>query len=118
MGDDTVTAVVMGAAGLLTGVPGLAVGRQQLTRWPPSMLPVHPVPAVQALLDPWHLVENSGSVGSSAPTPDALAAAVATFRITRLVFSLFAGIAYLGITYALYKSMVRGFDMTDAPAVA
>jgi hypothetical protein len=103
------TAIVMGAAGLLWAC-GLAVGGATV---PVSavILPFTPFPAVQAFLDPWMVIEKSDSGfggGSGTVTPRQLV----TFRTLRLIFGLIAAAAYLGITFAVYKSMVRGFDMT------
>lgn len=103
------TAVVLGAAGLLT-----ACGAAVRTASPVVLAviwPFTPVWGLQALLDPAGVAESAtvtwgtGGAGLSA-------AEVLSFRITRAVFSLIAAAAYLAITYALYTNMVRGFDMT------
>lgn len=100
------TSIVMGAAGLLWAC-GLAV-REGGPTIAGALLPFTPFPAMQALLNPWALAEDRSSWGAAGPAPDTVAA----LRLTALVFTLIAAGAYLGITYAVYNSMVRGFDMT------
>lgn len=103
------TAIVLGAAGLLWAC-GAAVLKGGATV-AGVMLPFTPFPAVQALIDPWWTADSSaGDWGSIAGNP--AAATLAGFRITRAVFTLIAAAGYLAITYAVYNSMVRGFDMT------
>jgi ABC-type transport system involved in multi-copper enzyme maturation permease subunit len=105
------TAIVLGASGLLS-VCGYAVGKSA-SPLGAVVLPFTPIPGVQALLDPWQSVGMDRSYGtymSAGATPTA--EAVATFRITLFIFALAAAAVYLAITYALYNSMVRGFDMT------
>jgi hypothetical protein len=63
---------------------------------------------MQALLDPWAvLAATTRGYGTTITPGDEL-----SFRITRVVFSLVSAAAYIGITYAIYNSMVRSFDMT------
>ena len=101
------TGVVMGAAGLLWAC-GAAVSSGGSTV-AAVFLPFTPFPSVQALLDPWRLIEaGAGSAGTGGVSQ----ADEMIFRITRVVFSLVSAAAYLVITYAVYNSMVRGFDMT------
>ena len=89
------TAIVMGAAGLLWLCGTLiAPSNASLSA---VVLPFAPFPALSVLLDPW-------PVAASVP--------IIRFRITRAIFSLAAAGVYLAITYAVYNSMVRGFDMT------
>jgi ABC-type transport system involved in multi-copper enzyme maturation permease subunit len=100
------TATVLGAAGLLW-LCGMAVSNAERTV-AAVVLPFTPFPALQALLDPWAIVENSShGYGTTISAGDEM-----SFRITRVVFSLVAAAAYLGITLAIYNNMVRGFDMT------
>ncbi len=100
------TATVLGAAGLLW-LCGSAVASSERTL-ASVILPFTPFPAMQALLDPWAvLAATTRGYGTTITPGDEL-----TFRITRVVFSLVAAAAYLGITYAIYNSMVRSFDMT------
>jgi ABC-type transport system involved in multi-copper enzyme maturation permease subunit len=102
------TAIVMGAAGLLTAC-GLAMRGTNPTV-AALVLPFTPLWGVQALLDPW-AAANAATTTSSGPgalTPDALM----IFRATRAVSALAASALYLAVTYALYNGMVRGFDMT------
>lgn len=106
------TAVVLGAAGLLTACGLAMIGSS--TAVAGVVLPFTPFPAIQALLNPWSIVDaqsrTSGSgMWGSAPAGNEL---LTTFRVTRAVFSAVAIAIYLAITYALYQSMVRGFDMT------
>jgi ABC-type transport system involved in multi-copper enzyme maturation permease subunit len=104
------TTIVMGAAGLLTacGLP-LRTTNPTLAA---IVLPFTPVWGVQALLDPWTVaadaIAKSAWPGTGGLTPGDMLA----FRVTRVVASLVAAAIYLAITYALYNSMVRGFDMT------
>jgi ABC-2 type transport system permease protein len=104
------TTVVMGAAGLLTAC-GLAMRGTNPTL-AGIVLPFTPIWGIQALLDPWTVARGAatGSAwsGASAVTP----ADMLAFRITRVVATLLASGVYLALTYALYSSLVRGFDMT------
>lgn len=107
----TSTAIVMGAAGLLTAC-GLAVGGSN-SSVAAVVLPFTPFPAVVSLIDPWRVISSAeGSSSWSASGSGISSTALAGFRLTRLVFALVASGVYLAVTYALYKSMVRGFDMT------
>jgi len=95
------TAIVMGAAGLLWGC-GVVTG--EAGPYVAGIVqPFTPFPAIQALIDPARLFE-----AGSTPTSDE----VATVRVARVIASLIAMAVYAGVTYSLYKSMVRGFDMT------
>ncbi|MBP7747740.1 MAG: ABC transporter permease subunit [Phycisphaerae bacterium] len=100
------TGIVMGAAGLLTAC-GLAFRGTNPTI-AAVVLPFTPVWGLQSLLDPWAVAE-AANAGSRSPVSvgDLIA-----FRVTRIVFALVAAAVYLAITYALYSSMVRSFDMT------
>ncbi len=102
------TAIVMGAAGLLWAC-GAVVGSSGASL-SAVVLPFAPFPAVRVLLDPWSAaVDRSYSAyGSGGPS----SMAVVGVRVTRFFFSLIAAAIYLAITYAVYSSMVRGFDMT------
>ncbi len=100
------TALVLGGAGLLWAC-GSAVTSGGATV-AAVILPFTPFPAMQALLDPWAVAEEGSSWSSGGmTTPKA-----ATFRAIQAVFCLISTAAYLGVTYAVYNSMVRGFDMT------
>lgn len=102
------TAVVLGAAGLLTAC-GLAVrGTNEAVS--AVVLPFTPFPAVRSLLDPWWALESRSAAYGASAAPSA--GALVIFRVTQGVCSLVSAAVYLGITYALYNSMVRGFDMT------
>lgn len=98
------TAVVLGAAGLLT-LCGYAL-RGSNASLSAVIFPFTPFPAMESLLDPWREVERT--VLDAARRP----AAVVQFRLTRAIFTAASAVGFLAITYALYKSMVRGFDMT------
>lgn len=104
------TAVVLGAAGLLTAC-GVAIGMNN-GAIAAFVLPFAPFPAMQALLDPWNVVaisqarETLTAAGATSVSPDAITA----FRITRSVTAAIAVGVYLAITYAIYRSMVRDFD--------
>jgi len=54
-------------------------------------------------------VDAGSSIYNSSPVSDS---DVLAFRVTRVIFSLIAAAGYLGITFAVYSSMVRNFDMT------
>ncbi|GAF98842.1 unnamed protein product, partial [marine sediment metagenome] len=62
-----------------------------------------PFPAIHALIDYQGALDPDGGAGVRL---------LESARYTRVFFSLVAAAAYLGITYSLYKNMVRGFDMT------
>ncbi|MBN2446662.1 MAG: hypothetical protein JXO22_08050, partial [Phycisphaerae bacterium] len=93
------TSIVLGACGLLT-LCGFAIS-QQSAEVGAVVLPFTPFPAMQALIDPVSLF------GAGSPT----ASAQAQVRIIRIITSLISAAIYLGITFSLYKNMVRGFDM-------
>ncbi|MGD8451081.1 MAG: ABC transporter permease subunit [Phycisphaerae bacterium] len=95
------TAVVMGAAGLLWAC-GLAI-MQAGPVTAAVILPFTPFPAMLTLTD----FERAFDPLSQASTH-----VLASARVTRVLFSLASAGVYLAITYAVYKSMVRGFDMT------
>ena len=102
------TTIVMGAAGLLWAC-GLAMKGGANPVVSAVVLPFTPVWGLQALLDPWSLASSSsGGMSPAAASADE----VVSFRLIRAVTTLIATGAYLAITYALYNSMVRGFDMT------
>lgn len=100
------TFVVLGAAGLLSAC-GLAVINGGATI-AGAALPFSPFPAMQALLDPWRIVESSPRSWGANINPGE----VAGFRAVGMVFALIAAGVYAAITYAVYSSMVRNFDMT------
>lgn len=104
------TAIVMGAAGLLLGCGWAMRGSGAGGMIAAVVMPFTPYPALRALLDPWWVVNatSASSYGSGGPT----SGDVIAFRVTQVVFSFVSAAVYLGITYALYNSMVRGFDMT------
>ncbi len=95
------TVVVMGAAGLLfaCGAAIAAVGPIAAA----VVLPFTPFPALQALVD---------SPGTFDPDGTASATVLESARLTVLFFSLVSAVAYLAITYSIYRGMVQGFDMT------
>ena len=95
------TAVVLGASGLLWAC-GLAMGTVGAVV-SSVVLPFTPFPAMQALVDYQHAFDSAGQASQ---------AELVSARVTRIVFSLVAAATYLGVTYSLYKNMVRGFDMT------
>jgi ABC-type transport system involved in multi-copper enzyme maturation permease subunit len=101
------TVIVLGAAGLLTAC-GLATRGTNPTV-AAVIGPFTPVWSLQALLDPEGAAAKAASnwPGSATITPGE----INSFRVLRAVFSLVAAGVYLGVTYALYNSMVRGFDM-------
>jgi len=108
----TVTAVmvstltVLAAAGLLSlcGI-GVAQASDVLVG---VFLPFAPFPAVRALIDPWFVVEGPPSaVRPTVPSGD-----ITLFRVAQSVGSLLAAPFYLAVTWALYRAMVRDFDMT------
>jgi ABC-type transport system involved in multi-copper enzyme maturation permease subunit len=101
------TAIVLGAAGLLTVCGWATRGTNPTVA--AAIVPFTPVLSLQALLDPWGSASAAASnwPGTATITP----AEINSFRVVRAVFSLLAAGVYLGITYALYHSMVRGFDM-------
>jgi ABC-type transport system involved in multi-copper enzyme maturation permease subunit len=96
------TVVVMGAAGLLW-VCGLTMIVSADAVPASVVLPFTPFPAMQALIDCQSAFNHDGQ---------ASATVVASARITRVFFSFISAAVYLGVTYSLYKNMVRGFDMT------
>ncbi len=95
------TVVVMGVAGLL-----FACGAAMMSIGPIAaavVLPFTPFPALQALAD---------SPGTFDPDGTAGATVLESARLTVLFFSLVSAVAYLAITYSIYRGMVQGFDMT------
>ncbi len=107
----TATAVVLGAAGLLSACGAFLSDQNSLLA--AVLLPFTPFPAVQAVLDPWsvlgrHVTRNAWG-GGPAPAPSV--AAINSFRTVAFTFSLVGSAVYLGITYAFHKGMVRNFDM-------
>jgi len=103
------TAIVMGAAGLLW-LCGRLIGPSSASL-SAVVLPFAPFPALSVLLDPWPVAASDSPRMYGAVVSPATVAIVG-FRITRAIFSLAAAGVYLAITYAVYNSMVRGFDMT------
>jgi ABC-type transport system involved in multi-copper enzyme maturation permease subunit len=103
------TAIVLGAAGLLTACGAAMRATNEVVA--AIVLPFTPVWGVQATLDPWGAAAAAAS-GSYPSTAALTSGELLAFRVTRIVFSLVAAAVYLAITYALYNSMVRGFDMT------
>ncbi len=103
------TAIVLGAAGLLTACGAAMRGTSPSVA--AVVLPFTPMWAIDALLDPWKSVGYANSNWSGNPT-SVSTSAVSMFRVTCAVFSVVSAVVFLGVTYALYNSMVRGFDMT------
>ncbi len=101
------TGIVLGAAGLLSACGYATRGTDATVAG--MLLPFTPVFSLQALLDPWAATTTAarGWVGGATPS----VAQINTFRVVRAIFSVVAAGAYLGVTYALYRNMVRGFDM-------
>lgn len=99
------TAVVIGGAALLWGCGAAVteVGGVLAS----VLLPFSPLPAMQAILDPWRLADASRANQWSGPGPSA-----AEIRATTAFATLLAVGAYAGITVALYSQMVKSFDMT------
>ena len=58
---------------------------------------------MQALIDSRAAFDSAGTA-----SPTALESA----RFTCLFFALVSAAGYLGLTFSIYKNMVRGFDMT------
>lgn len=95
------TSVVLGAAGLLW-----ACGLMMRNAGPVAasvILPFTPFPAVQVLIDLGSLADDYDPPSQSE---------MVSARIARTLFSLAAAAIYLGVTYSIYRNMVRGFDMT------
>ncbi len=96
------TAVVLGGSGLLAGC---ALAMSQAGSLIASLiLPFTPFHAVQALIDYRVLFRYA----DNAPSSTALASA----RAARLFATVIAIGVYAGITYTLYRNLVRNFDMT------
>ncbi len=109
------TAVVLGSAGLLTAC-GMAMVNAGSPMASAITRPFAPFPAMQGLLDPWRVVEDSASYSYMSSMGGPGTAAVGTrqltdFRVAQAIAAAVAAMGYLGVTYALYTSMVRGFDM-------
>ena len=102
------TGIVLGAAGLLTACGYAMMGTTYSVA--AVVLPFTPAWSIQGLLDPWLVANRAHSQGYGAAALTSMD--IATFRTIRVIFSAIAAAAYLGITFALYNSMVRGFDMT------
>jgi ABC-type transport system involved in multi-copper enzyme maturation permease subunit len=68
--------------------------------------PLLPFPSMQVFVDPESSFRKF--TGNQAPSGSDLM----TARGLRLAASLVAALIYAGITYSMYNSMVRGFDMT------
>ncbi len=101
------TAIVLGAAGLLSACGYATRGTD--TTVAGVLLPFTPIFSLKALLDPWSTTAAAarGWVAGGGPS----APEINAFRVVRAIFSLVAAGAYLGLTYGLYRNMVRGFDM-------
>lgn len=100
---------VMWSTVVVIVVTGLASACGMAIRDGPAHLaaivwPFTPMPAIQAVIDPQSLF----SARNAAPS----AGDIAQVRVERALASLVAAAAYLAITWALYKNMVRNFDMT------
>jgi ABC-type transport system involved in multi-copper enzyme maturation permease subunit len=96
------TAIVMGGSGLLVGCAlALIEGGSVISA---VLLPFTPFHAIASLID-YHVLFKQ-----EASTPGTSALAVA--RGVRMVTSIIAAAVYAAITYNLYKTMVRNFDMT------
>lgn len=101
------TSIVLGVSGALWFC-GSAVIMNTGLMFSSVILPFFPFPATQSLIDPQVVVDASQSgYGATPATP----AALATARGTRVIFTLISALAYFAITFALYKNMVRSFDM-------
>jgi len=103
------TGIVMGAAGLLTACAKATESANATVA--AVIMPFTPVMGLKALLDPWGVTAAATDAFSGSGT-GVTPQDVAGFRIARAVCSLIAAAVYIAITYALYNSMVRGFDMT------
>ncbi len=103
------TVVVLAAAGLLWGC-GLVLSDTPRTVGA-VFLPFFPFPSMQVLLDPWGATTRANQY-SGWGTQQLTVAELIAFRMTRAIFAGLAAVAYGVFTYAIYKSMVRGFDMT------
>lgn len=68
--------------------------------------PFLPFPSMQVFVDPASAFRSF--TGTNAPSLNDLR----TARVTRLVAALVAAVCYVGLTWAMYNSMVRNFDMT------
>ncbi|MGE3180198.1 MAG: ABC transporter permease subunit [Phycisphaerae bacterium] len=101
------TSIVLGVSGALWFC-GSAVIINTGLMFSSVILPFFPFPATKMLIDPSIVIEasQSGYNGTTAST-----AALATARGTRVIFTLISALAYFAITFALYKNMVRSFDM-------
>ncbi len=100
------TAVVLGAAGLLTACGAALQNSGNSGVVAAALMPFTPFPAIQAVIHS-STVFSTGA-GTTPPTPDDLAAA----RVIRGISSLIAVAIYSGITYSIYTHLVRSFDMT------
>jgi ABC-type transport system involved in multi-copper enzyme maturation permease subunit len=105
------TTIVLGATGLLTAC-GLALRGTNPTI-AAIVLPFTPVWGVQALLDPWAVAHAATASSSWAGSGGGVSPGeLVVFRAVRAVSTLVAAALYLTVTFALYNSMVVGFDMT------
>jgi ABC-type transport system involved in multi-copper enzyme maturation permease subunit len=95
------TGVVVGTATLLSGC-GLVVANAS-AQLAAVAYPFAPFQAFTALVHPEALSLAPLRPGSGA---------VATLRLLALCGSLLAAALYFGLTFSVYRSMVRGFDMT------
>ena len=95
------TTIVMAASGLLWGC-GFAMAGNANPEIAAAVLPFTPFPSFQALIS----IEDLFESGVMPP-----AHKVTSIRWIRGIMSLISAAVYLGITFSLYKNMVRGFDM-------
>jgi hypothetical protein len=100
------TAIVMLGSGLLLGCAWVVSSGGAAEGFIGSAIrPLTPFSAVQTLID-----YESVFVGRTGGTPSA--AALTSARVVRTVSSLIAVAIYVAITYSLYTTFVRNFDMT------
>ena len=95
------TSIVLGASGLLWGC-GFAMTGNADAPVSAAILPFTPFPAIEALINVDRLFESGVT-----PRPGK----VLEVRMIRAITSLISAAIYFGVTYSLYKNMIRGFDM-------
>lgn len=96
------TGIVLGVTAMLWGC-----GQAIATASPPIasvILPFLPLPAVAAVIDVGVIYAQQANT----PGADQIMA----YRVTRFVASIASVALYFGVTYAMYRSLVRSFDMT------
>jgi hypothetical protein len=104
----TVQAVMLSTGSVLGATAALwGCGHAIATASPPIasvLLPFLPLSSVASLID-------VNVIAASAPTPPS-APQLAAYRITRGIASLAAAGLYFAVTFAMYRNLVRSFDMT------